>query len=40
VLEAMKMENVIKAVADGKVKTIHTVVGNAVEKSQLLIEME
>jgi biotin carboxyl carrier protein len=40
VLEAMKMENVIKAVADGKVKTIHTVVGDAVEKSQLLIEME
>lgn len=40
VLEAMKMENVIKAVAEGKVKTIHAAEGDAVEKGQLLIEME
>lgn len=40
VLEAMKMENVIKADAAGKVKVIHTAKGKAVEKGQLLIEME
>lgn len=40
VLEAMKMENVIKAAADGKIKTICTKAGEAVEKGQLLIEME
>lgn len=40
ILEAMKMENVIKAAADGRVKVIHTAKGEAVEKGQLLIEME
>lgn len=40
VLEAMKMENVIKATADGKIKSIHAEAGEAVDKGQLLIEME
>ncbi len=40
VLEAMKMENVIKAVGNGKVKSIPIEKKNAVEKGQLLIEME
>lgn len=40
ILEAMKMENVIKSVGEGVVKTIHIDQGKAVEKGQLLIEME
>ena len=40
ILEAMKMENVIKAPADAIVKAIHILKGQAVEKAQLLIEME
>ena len=40
ILEAMKMENVIKAAGDGVVKAIHTTKGQPVEKGQLLIEME
>ena len=40
ILEAMKMENVIKAAGDGTVKVIHISKGMAVEKGQLLIEME
>ena len=40
ILEAMKMENVLKAVGDGQIKAIHTKQGEAVEKGQLLIEME
>lgn len=40
ILEAMKMENVIKADGDGIVKTIHIEKGLAVEKGQLMIEME
>ena len=40
ILEAMKMENVLKAVGDGVIKSIHTEQGKAVEKGQLLIEME
>jgi biotin carboxyl carrier protein len=39
ILEAMKMENVIKAAGDGTVKAIHISKGTAVEKGQLLIEM-
>ena len=39
ILEAMKMENVIKAAGDGVVKAIHITKGTAVEKGQLLIEM-
>ncbi|MFK7773271.1 MAG: biotin/lipoyl-containing protein [Saprospiraceae bacterium] len=40
ILEAMKMENVIKSVGKGIVKAIHIDQGKAVEKGQLLIEME
>lgn len=40
ILEAMKMENVLKATADGIVKTIKAVEKTAVEKGATLIEME
>jgi biotin carboxyl carrier protein len=40
ILEAMKMENVIKAASDGVVRSIHVVKGAAVEKNQLLIDFE
>ncbi|NJB85432.1 biotin carboxyl carrier protein [Lewinella marina] len=40
VLEAMKMENVIKAEGNGTVKAVKVSVGEAVDKRQLLIEME
>ncbi len=40
ILEAMKMENVIKSAGEGIVKGIHTSKGAAVDKGQLLIEME
>ncbi|MBU6343260.1 MAG: acetyl-CoA carboxylase biotin carboxyl carrier protein subunit [Bacteroidetes bacterium] len=40
ILEAMKMENVLKAAGDGKVKAIKVSKGAAVDKNQLLIEME
>lgn len=40
VLEAMKMENMLVASIDGKVKAIHVKITDAVEKKQLLIEME
>jgi len=40
VLEAMKMENLIKAQSDGKVKKIHIAKGTKVEKNQDMIEME
>lgn len=40
ILEAMKMENVIKSPGDGKVKTIHVQKGMAVDKGMILIEME
>lgn len=40
ILEAMKMENVLKSAGDGKVKAIAVQKGVAVEKGQLLIEME
>jgi biotin carboxyl carrier protein len=40
ILEAMKMENVIKSPGDGIVKTVHIKQGQAVDKNQLLIEME
>src|SRR5690606_25404540 len=38
VLEAMKMENVIKSPGDGVVKTIHVAKGESVEKNQILVE--
>ena len=40
ILEAMKMENVIKAEADGIVKSVSLAKGDTVEKNQLIIEME
>ncbi len=40
ILEAMKMENVIKAEGEGLVKSIPLKKGMPVEKRQLLIEME
>jgi len=40
ILEAMKMENVIKSAGDGIVKAIHIKQGEALEKGQLMIEME
>ena len=38
VLEAMKMENILKSPADGKVKKVAVKKGVAVEKGQILIE--
>jgi biotin carboxyl carrier protein len=40
ILEAMKMENVLKATAAGVVKAIKVAERTAVEKGAILIEME
>ena len=40
VLEAMKMENIIKSPTEGVIKKIHAVKGTAVEKNQLLITFQ
>lgn len=40
ILEAMKMENVIKAAGEGRVKAVKVEKGAAVDKGQLLLEME
>jgi len=40
VMEAMKMENVLKAKSDGTVKTITATAGQSVEKGETLIEFE
>ena len=40
ILEAMKMENVLKATAAGVVRDVRVSQGDAVEKKQLLIEIE
>lgn len=40
ILEAMKMENVIKSPGDGIVKAVNVTKGEAVEKNYLLVEME
>lgn len=40
ILEAMKMENVIKAAGDGMVKEILLAKGATVEKNEIIIEME
>ncbi|KAI9278320.1 carbamoyl-phosphate synthase L chain, ATP binding domain-containing protein [Phascolomyces articulosus] len=40
VVEAMKMQNVLRTTRDGTVKTIHVQKGNAVKAGQLLIEFE
>ncbi len=39
ILEAMKMENVLKAEGDGVVKSIEISVGDKVDKGQILIEI-
>ena len=40
VLEAMKMENIIKSPQDGKIKAIHVSKSNPVEKNQVLISFQ
>ncbi|MEM9885177.1 MAG: biotin/lipoyl-containing protein [Bacteroidota bacterium] len=40
ILEAMKMENVLKSPGEGTIKTIHVAKGQAVEKGMILIEFE
>jgi len=40
VIEAMKMQNIIKSQADGKIKKIHIQGGASVGVDQLLIELE
>ena len=40
VLEAMKMENIIKSPSDGIVKSIYIKKSDAVEKNQVLIKFE
>jgi len=40
VLEAMKMENVIKSKFAGRIKEVHCAKGDAIDKNQLLIECE
>lgn len=40
ILEAMKMENVLKASGDGKIKAIKIVAKQNVEKNQVMIEFE
>ncbi len=40
IMEAMKMENVIKSAGEGRVKTIFVGKGKAVDKGEILIEME
>lgn len=40
ILEAMKMENVLKSEGDGVVKSIEVVKSQAVDKGHILIEME
>jgi pyruvate carboxylase subunit B len=40
VMEAMKMENELRAAGAGKVKAVHAVAGEAVNKGSLLVELE
>jgi biotin carboxyl carrier protein len=40
IIEAMKMENIIKSPFDGKVKEVHVAAGQAVDKNDKLIELE
>jgi biotin carboxyl carrier protein len=40
ILEAMKMENIIKAGGDGRISNITVKKGNAVDKGQLLVELD
>ena len=40
VMEAMKMENELRATTGGKVKAVHAEIGAAVEKGEVLVELE
>jgi len=40
ILEAMKMENVLKSPLDGTIAKVHVVKGISVEKNELLLEFE
>ncbi len=40
ILEAMKMENVIKSPRDGRIKKVSVILKQAVEKNQVLLEFE
>ena len=40
IVEAMKMQNSMKAATTSKVKAIHVGVGEAVEENQILVEFE
>jgi len=40
VMEAMKMENELRASADAIVKAVHVQAGQAVEKGMVLVELE
>ena len=40
VLEAMKMENALKAIADATVKKVSVKKGNTVDKNQVLVQLE
>ena len=40
VMEAMKMENELRAAAAGTVRAVHAVAGTAVEKGTVLVELE
>ncbi len=40
VMEAMKMENELRATAGGRVKAVHAEVGTAAEKGTILVELE
>ena len=39
-IEAMKMENELRAASAGRVKAVHATIGQAVEKGALLVEIE
>ena len=40
VIEAMKMQNILKSERDGKIKSVKVVEGDSVAVDQLLIEFE
>jgi pyruvate carboxylase subunit B len=40
VMEAMKMENELRAAGPGRVKAVHAKPGEAVDKGALLVELE
>jgi len=40
VIEAMKMQNILKSERDGKIKFVNVVAGDSVAVDQLLIEFE